>query len=88
MTIRQFLASLLLVAVSSSAAAALEKKKFCLYDPVGNNGPAIAFFSDLKAKGMAWGLDVEIVNPWTQGCRQGRFDLRPRNRAGLGFQFV
>ena len=61
MTIRQFLASFLLVVVSSSAAAALEKKKFCLYDPVGNNGPAVAFFSDLTAKGMAWGLDVEIV---------------------------
>lgn len=60
MTFRRFLISLMLVAVSSTAAA-LEKKKFCLYDPVGKNGPAISFFSDLTAKGIGWGIDIEIV---------------------------
>lgn len=60
MTFRRFLISLMLVAVSSTAAA-LEKKKFCLYDPVGKNGPAISFFSDLQAKGIGWGIDIEIV---------------------------
>jgi len=61
MTFRRILASLLLVAVSSTASAALEKKKFCLYDPVGKNGPAVAFFSDLTAKGIGWGMDIEIA---------------------------
>ena len=31
-----------------------------MYDPVGKNGPAITFFSDLKAKAIAWGLDIEL----------------------------
>lgn len=61
MTIRQLLTSLLLVAVSSTATAALDKKKFCLYDPVGKNGPAVSFFSDLTAKGIGWGLEIEIA---------------------------
>jgi hypothetical protein len=60
MTIRRLLASFILAAVSVSASAALETKKFCMYDPVGKNGPAMAFFADLKAKGMGWGLDIEL----------------------------
>ena len=59
MTLRRFLLSLVLVSVSVNAAA-LETKKFCMYDPVGKNGPAITFFSDLKAKAIAWGLDIEL----------------------------
>jgi hypothetical protein len=49
MTIRQLALSFVLLAVSASAFA-LEKKTFCMYDPVGKNGPAMTFFSDLKAK--------------------------------------
>jgi len=60
MTIRQIAISLVLTVMSSSVFAALETKKFCMYDPVGKGGPAITFFSDLKAKGIAWGLDIHI----------------------------
>lgn len=59
MTLRRILLAVSLVLASTSAFA-LEKKKFCMYDPVGNNGPAVTFFSDLKAKAIPWGLDVEI----------------------------
>jgi len=31
-----------------------------MYDPVGKNGPVMTFFSDLKAKGIAWGLDIQL----------------------------
>lgn len=63
MTLRNLLAACFMLALTSTASA-LEKKKFCIYDPVGNNGPAVAFFSDLKAKAMAWGLELE-VNAYT-----------------------
>lgn len=59
MTLRRILITLALVMASSSAFA-LEKKKFCMYDPVGANGPAMTFFSDLKAKGIGWGMDIEL----------------------------
>ena len=59
MALRRILMALALV-VSSTSVMALEKKKFCMYDPVGANGPAMTFFSDLKPKAIAWGLDVEL----------------------------
>lgn len=59
MNIRYLLIIFLLV--FSGTASALEKKKYCIYDPVGKNGPAVAYFADLKAKVMAWGLDLEII---------------------------
>jgi len=43
MTIRRIFVALLTIVMSASAAA-LEKKKFCMYDPVGKNGPAMTFF--------------------------------------------
>ncbi|MFT7185284.1 MAG: hypothetical protein ACI84K_000659 [Pseudohongiellaceae bacterium] len=63
MTIRQIALSFVLLAVSAGAFA-LEKKTFCMYDPVGKNGPAMTFFSDLKVKGIGWGLDIELM-PYT-----------------------
>ena len=59
MTIRQFLLSLVAVTMSVNALA-LETKTFCMYDPVGKNGPVMTFFSDLKAKGIKWGLDIQM----------------------------
>jgi hypothetical protein len=51
----------LLLAIASQSAFALEAKKFCVYDPVGKNGPAVTFFADLKAKAITWGLDLEMT---------------------------
>ena len=59
MTMSRLFLSLILVAVSVNASA-LQSKKFCMYDPVGKNGPAMTFFSDLKAKAIAWGYDIEL----------------------------
>lgn len=45
----------------SSLSLALEKKTICTWDPVGKNGPVMTFFSDLKPKAIAWGLDIEFI---------------------------
>lgn len=61
MTLRRLLLIFALISISVSVNAAdLVTKKFCMYDPVGKNGPAMTFFSDLKAKAIAWGLDIEL----------------------------
>jgi len=59
MSIRQFLISIIILLISAKALA-LEDKTFCMYDPVGKNGPAMTFFSNLKAKAMAWGLNITL----------------------------
>lgn len=45
----------------SSLSLALEKKSICTWDPVGKNGPVMTFYSDLKPKAIAWGLDLEFI---------------------------
>lgn len=50
-----------LILIFSSQSFALEKKKICTWDPVGNNGPVMTFFADLKPKAIAWGLDLEFI---------------------------
>jgi Solute-binding protein AdeT 1/2 len=58
------LRTLLLVAVAisfCSSAFAIQKKKICTWDPVGKNGPVMEFYSDLKPKAIAWGLDLELI---------------------------
>lgn len=45
----------------SSLTTALEKKTICTWDPVGKNGPVMTFYSDLKPKAIAWGLDLEFI---------------------------
>jgi hypothetical protein len=59
MKFRKFLVALSLLTMTATASA-LEKKKFCMYDPVGKNGPAMTFFADLKAKAIPWGLDIDL----------------------------
>tara|TARA_R110001592_G_scaffold1911_1_gene11859 strand:+ start:35019 stop:36014 length:996 start_codon:yes stop_codon:yes gene_type:complete len=45
----------------SSIALALEEKKFCIYDPVGKNGPSMTFLSDIVPNAIKWGLNVKLV---------------------------
>jgi hypothetical protein len=45
----------------STLSFALEKKTICTWDPVGKNGPVMTFYSDLKPKAIAWGLDLEFI---------------------------
>jgi hypothetical protein len=45
----------------SASSFALEEKKFCIYDPVGKNGPSMTFLSDLVPSAIKWGLNVKLV---------------------------
>lgn len=53
--------ALVLSCIFSASSFALEKKKICVWDPVGRTGPVMEFYSDLKPKAMAWGLDLELI---------------------------
>ena len=45
----------------SSIVCALERKTFCVWDPVGRTGPVINFYSDVIPKAQNWGLDIRFV---------------------------
>jgi hypothetical protein len=59
MKANQFLVFVLLSILSSSIFA-LERKTFCVWDPVGRNGPVVTFYSDVIPKAQAWGLDIRF----------------------------
>lgn len=50
-----------LLSIISSSAFALENRTFCVWDPVGRNGPVMTFYSDVIPKAQAWGLDIKFV---------------------------
>jgi len=50
-----------LLSVLSVSAFALERKVFCVWDPVGRNGPVMSFYSDVIPKAQAWGLSIRFV---------------------------
>ncbi|MFT5716167.1 MAG: hypothetical protein ACI9T7_000340 [Oleiphilaceae bacterium] len=50
----------LLMLVSASVLG-LEEKKFCIYDPVGKNGPSMTFLSNIVPTAIQWGLSVKLV---------------------------
>ena len=52
---------LVLLSVLSFSAFALERKVFCIWDPVGRNGPVMSFYSDVIPKAQAWGLSIRFV---------------------------
>lgn len=60
MQVRQSLVAVILVLCSTSVFA-LERKDFCVWDPVGRNGPVMAFYSDLIPKAQAWGLSIRFT---------------------------
>jgi len=51
----------LLLSVFASSAHALERKVFCVWDPVGRSGPVMAFYSDLIPKAQSWGLSIRFI---------------------------
>lgn len=51
----------LLLSLKSLTAFALEDKVFCVWDPVGRNGPVMSFYSDLIPKAQSWGLNIRFV---------------------------
>lgn len=52
---------LLLCFSQLSLAETLEKRKVCIWDPVGTQGPVWSFFSDLVVKAIPWGLDLQFT---------------------------
>jgi hypothetical protein len=46
---------------ASNGAYSLEDKTFCVWDPVGRNGPVMTFYSDVIPKAQAWGLNIRFV---------------------------
>lgn len=44
-----------------SLAETLDKRKVCTWDPVGMQGPVMSFFTDLVAKAIPWGLDLQFI---------------------------
>lgn len=48
------------LALISLPAYALEQRKFCIWDPVGRNGPVMTFYSDVIPKALAWGVKIRF----------------------------
>jgi len=59
MMFRRLIVSLALLTASTSVLS-LEEKTFCMYDPVGKNGPVMTFFADVIPKAISWGLDIKM----------------------------
>jgi len=45
----------------SFSSQALERKVFCVWDPVGRAGPVMSFYSDLIPKAQTWGLNIRFI---------------------------
>tara|TARA_R110001592_G_scaffold91754_3_gene268226 strand:- start:13093 stop:14121 length:1029 start_codon:yes stop_codon:yes gene_type:complete len=45
---------------SISQAATLTPLKFCIWDPVGSNGPFITFLKQTKLNAITWGIDLQL----------------------------
>jgi len=60
MKLRNIITAILLSAISCSVLA-LEKKVFCIWDPVGRGGPVMSFYSDVIPKAQSWGLNIRFV---------------------------
>ncbi len=51
---------LLLLALSFSSSA-LERKRVCTWDPVGQTGPVMTFIDDVLPAAIEWGLDLQFL---------------------------
>ncbi|MDX1451041.1 MAG: putative solute-binding protein [Oleiphilaceae bacterium] len=60
MKLPNLLVAVVLLLLSSSVLS-LERKVFCVWDPVGRNGPVMSFYSDLIPTAQAWGLSIRFI---------------------------
>ncbi len=51
----------LLCLLPLGAAADALKRSFCVWDPIGMNGPYAALMKNVKVKALKWGVELEIV---------------------------
>ncbi|RMF19918.1 MAG: hypothetical protein D6758_00650, partial [Gammaproteobacteria bacterium] len=58
--LRQALAAGVLAAVSFSAHAELPKRSFCIFDPIGANGPLFNVMKSAKPAALKWGVELEM----------------------------
>lgn len=49
-----------LVAILATPLQAIERRTFCVWDPVGRNGPVMSFYSDVIPKAQAWGVSIRF----------------------------
>jgi len=54
-----FLFSFLLIS-SNVGSTNLVKRTFCVWDPVGSNGPFANLMKDVKIKSLTWGVELKI----------------------------
>lgn len=54
------LAAATAMAMSSTVQAELPKKSFCIFDPIGANGPLFSAMKTSKPAAMKWGVDLEL----------------------------
>ncbi len=54
------IATLVMLLFISLRANALVPVKFCVWDPVGSNGPFIAFLKETKLKAITWGVELNL----------------------------
>lgn len=50
----------LMLLTASTSALSLERKEFCVWDPVGRNGPVMSFYSNLIPTAQSWGLNIRF----------------------------
>tara|TARA_R110001592_G_scaffold138511_4_gene357670 strand:- start:57969 stop:58997 length:1029 start_codon:yes stop_codon:yes gene_type:complete len=55
-----FILTMSIFITSVSQAATLVPLKFCVWDPVGSNGPFITFLKQTKLKAISWGIDLQL----------------------------
>jgi len=46
--------------LASANTGGLQVVKFCVWDPVGSNGPFISFLKQTKLKAIGWGVDLQL----------------------------
>jgi len=46
--------------LAGSAQADLLKRTFCIYDPIGQNGPLYNVMKSAKPAAMKWGIDLDL----------------------------
>ncbi len=47
-------------AMSGAANAEMAKRSFCIFDPIGANGPLFSVMKSVKPSAMKWGVDLEL----------------------------
>lgn len=56
----KWLASVMLLILFSQSSYGIERRTFCVWDPVGRNGPVMSFYSDVIPKAQAWGVSIRF----------------------------